>query len=119
MNRSVIRPFFALLAAIPGVALAHALPERSLPDPGAVLSQAPDTVAIYFDSELEPGFSRLIVRNARGAKVSVGNGEISTADRKLLAARLSGARKGAYHVYWNVVSHDGHRAQGDYEFTVR
>jgi methionine-rich copper-binding protein CopC len=27
--------------------------------------------------------------------------------------------KGAYHVYWDVVSHDGHRANGDYTFAVK
>lgn len=119
MKRIIILPLFAALIAWPGLAAPHALAERTVPTAGATLVQPPQAVTIYFDAELEPVFSKLIVRNAQGVKVSPGNGEVVADNRKALTVRLPTVGKGAYRVYWNVVSHDGHRAQGEFGFTVR
>ncbi len=102
-----------------GTGMAHALIEHTSPASGAILGQAPDNVTIYFDAELEPFFSKVIVRDAKGAKVSVGDGELASGSRKVLVAKLSAMGRGGYHVYWNVVSHDGHPAKGDFRFTVK
>ena len=107
----------SLLAAAP--AAAHAYPEQGTPGAGAVLEQAPTTVSIRFDSELEPLFSRLIVKNARNQQVSQGNGSVDPSNGRILSTSLTDAAKGSYHVYWSVVSRDGHRTEGDYTFTVR
>lgn len=119
MKNPAILPLLIASCLWAGPAGAHALLERTQPGANATLKQAPEAVVIYFDAELEPVFSKLIVKNAQGAKVSAGNGEIVPGNRRALATRLSATQKGAYHVYWNVVSHDGHRAQGDYIFTVQ
>ncbi len=100
-------------------AMAHALPERMTPASNATLSQPPAMVSIQFDSELEPLFSTLVVKDERGTKISAGSGEIMPGNPKLLTARLSTTAKGIYHVYWNVVSRDGHRARGDYTYVVK
>jgi copper resistance protein C len=103
-----------------GTAMAHAFPERSSPGAGATLQQAPARVVIYFDSELEPIFSKLIVKNEQGAQVSRDSGSIDPGDRKVLATSLPAALpRGSYHVYWSVVSRDGHHTEGDYTFNVR
>jgi len=102
-----------------GSVMAHAVPERTVPVAGETLSQAPQSVTIYFDAELEPLFSKLVVKDAQGVQISAGTGEIAADNPRVLAARLTAAAKGAYHVYWNVVSRDGHRARGTYGFTVR
>lgn len=119
MNRVMILHLFALLLAWSGAAVPHALPERAQPGVGAVLAQAPATVTIYFDSRLEPFFSKLVVTDARGVKVSLGDGELAPGNAKALSVGLAVAGKGAYRVHWDVVSHDGHRARGDYSFTVQ
>lgn len=117
--------FLSLIAALAasvlwaGEASAHAFPEQDTPNAGAVLTQAPATVSIRFDSELEPVFSKLIVKNAQDQQVSQGNGSVDPANTRILATRLTNAAKGSYHVYWNVVSRDGHRTEGDYTFTVQ
>jgi methionine-rich copper-binding protein CopC len=117
------RALLALLAAFSlwtGAAAAHALAERSTPAADAALDRAPAVVTIAFDSELEPVFSKLIVTNDQGEKVSQGDGEIAPGNRKVLTTRLAaGAGKGAYHVHWDVVARDGHHAKGDYVFTVK
>jgi hypothetical protein len=100
-------------------AFAHAMPERSTPNTGATLSQAPATATIQFDSELEPLFSKLIVKDDAGKQVSKGNGKVDPSNPALLKTVLSGLPPGRYHVYWSVVSRDGHRTEGDYSFTVK
>lgn len=100
-------------------AFAHAMPERSTPDAGATLSQAPAVATIQFDSELEPLFSRLIVKDEVGKQVSKGNGEVDPSNPTLLKAELGALPPGRYHVYWRAVSRDGHRTEGDYSFTVK
>lgn len=117
------RPTFLILLGMPGLwcglAVAHALPERSFPAPNTVLTQAPATVTIYFDSKLEPVFSHLVVKNAQGTTISEGTGGVAPGNPKVLATKLPAVAKGAYRVYWDVVSRDGHRANGDYTFTVK
>ncbi len=103
----------------PGAVMAHALVERTVPTSGSVLGQPPANVIIYFDAELEPFFSKVIVRDAKGTKVNLGDGELASDNRRTLVTKLSAIGKGGYHVYWNVVSHDGHRAKGDFGFTVK
>lgn len=109
---------YLLLAFRAASAFSHAMPERSDPSAGAELHQAPSTVSVRFDSELEPIFSRLIVKNDAGKQVSEGNGTLASADGRTLTTKLTEHVKGKYHVYWSIVSRDGHRTQGDYTFTV-
>jgi methionine-rich copper-binding protein CopC len=114
--------FFPLLVVASlwsGTAEAHASVERSIPRAGEVLSQAPAAVTLYFDSELEPAFSKLTVSDEQGQKVSVGDPVRANANRKSLAVSLTSVGRGAYHVQWDVVAHDGHRAKGGYVFTVK
>lgn len=110
---------YLALLAWPLTAVPHAFLERATPGSGATLSRPPEVITIYFDSELEPFFSKLIVKDERGIQVSLGEGKIADANQRILGTRLAAATKGVYHVYWSVVSHDGHRARGNYTFTVK
>lgn len=120
MKQRILLPLRVALSLWTGAATAHALVERSIPATGETLAQAPAVVSIVFDAELEPVFSKLIVKNEQGEKVSQGDGEIAPGNHKVLAARLApSAGRGAYHVFWDVIARDGHRAKGDYVFTVK
>jgi methionine-rich copper-binding protein CopC len=120
MKQRILLPLRVALSLWTGAATAHALVERSTPASGETLAQAPAVVSIVFDAELEPVFSKLIVKNDQGEKVSQGDGEVASDNHKILAAKLAAAMgKGGYHVYWDVIAHDGHRAKGDYVFTVK
>lgn len=120
MKRRIVLTLLIVPGLWAGAAAAHVLAERSVPGAGEALGQAPVAVTIYFDSELEPVFSKLVVKNEQGQKVSQGDGEITAGNHKVLATKLvPGAAKGTYHVYWDVVAHDGHRAKGDYAFSVK
>lgn len=111
-----------LLLALVGApaAWAHAFPDHSSPQVGATLATAPTQVRIWFNGQLEPVFSTLIVKNATGAQVSQGKGAVDATNHALLATTLPAALPaGAYTVDWSVVSHDGHHTAGHFEFTVK
>ncbi len=114
-------PRLAVLAAFlwAAPAMPHALAERTSPGASSVLDRPPAAVSVYFDARLEPLFSKLTVTNEAGVRISQGSGEVPQGQPKVLTARIVGTAKGLCHVYWDVVSRDGHRAKGDYTFTVR
>jgi methionine-rich copper-binding protein CopC len=119
MNRLTLFFLLACALALPLPAQAHATPRHADPGAGASLAQAPAAVTIRFDAELEPLFSSLVVKDAQGVQVSEGKGQVDAHDPRQISARITAARKGVYHVYWRVLSRDGHRTEGDYTFTVR
>ena len=109
---------FVMLLITSQLAFAHAFPVKNIPGAGAELAQSPGTVTIRFDDELEPMFSKLIVKNASGKQVSKGDGSVSKTNTKKLSTKLSSLSPGKYHVFWSVVSRDGHRTHGDYTFSI-
>ena len=99
---------------------AHAFPENSSPHVGASVSPSPKLVQVWFDGEIEPVFSTLVVKNASGNQVSQGNGQVSASDNTLLETALPAALPpGQYWVYWSVIAHDGHHTAGRFPFTVQ
>jgi hypothetical protein len=97
--------------------LAHAFPEDTQPGAGAVLHTAPQQVRIRFDTRVEQEFSVIVVKDANGERVS-SRTKIDPVSRKTLEVSLPALDPGDYHVYWSVVSWDGHRTKGDYVFHV-
>ncbi|TAM95519.1 MAG: copper resistance protein CopC [Rhodanobacteraceae bacterium] len=111
---------FLLACAAAPAASAHAFPDRSSPEVGATVAKAPQQVKVWFDGELEPVFSTLIVKNASGKQVSPSKGQVDANDHSLLETGLPAMLPpGKYEVYWSVVAHDGHRTAGHFAFTVR
>jgi len=99
---------------------AHAFPENSSPHVGATVSPSPKLIEIWFDGEIEPVFSTLIIKNSAGTQVSQGNGQVTASDNTLLETTLPMALPpGQYWVYWSVIAHDGHHTAGHFPFTVQ
>lgn len=112
--------FVAAFVASP-IVFAHAFPDNSSPHVGATVATAPKNVKIWFDGEIEPVFSTLVVKNASGQKISVGKGRVGSRNKTLLETRLPVAKPlpaGKYTVYWSVIAHDGHHTEGHFTFTV-
>lgn len=101
-------------------ARAHTFPNDSSPHVGATLAAAPSQVKVWFDGELEPVFSTLVVKNAAGTAVSIGKGEVNAKNHALLETALPKTLPpDTYAVYWSVIAHDGHRTEGHFSFTVK
>lgn len=121
-NRRI--PFFlflllAYLLFLPVSSGAHAFPDHSDPRVGSAVASPPTSVRIWFDSDLEPIFSRIIVKNSSGKQVDKGDSHVAPSNDALLIVDLPPLSPGTYHVYWNVVARDTHRTEGDFTFTVK
>jgi len=111
--------FLALLCAFPGIALGHAFPDHSDPKVGASVSVSPAQVRIWFDSDLEPAFSTIMVHNAKDEIVDKKDGRVDPSNPTLLQVSVPKLSSGTYRVMWNVVARDGHRTMGDFTFTIK
>ncbi|MHB8257919.1 MAG: copper resistance CopC family protein [Acidiferrobacterales bacterium] len=99
---------------------AHAFPDHSLPRVGSDLNSAPTSVQIWFDGDIEPVFSTLVVKTVAGAQVSAGQGRVSPSNSALLETKLPKTlAPGKYYVYWSVIARDGHHTEGRYPFRVK
>ncbi len=118
--RTVIATIFlGLFWGRPEALWAHAFPDHSDPKVGTTISSPPTQVRIWFDGDLEPAFSTIMVHNMDGRMVSKGDGRVDPSDPTLLEVSLPKLSPGAYLVIWNVVARDGHRTQGQYTFTIK
>lgn len=107
----------ALLILLCPAASAHIFPHHSEPAAGTRVA-APEQIRIWFDGDLEGAFSRITVKDSAGKQVDKADSRVDAADRKLLAVGLPRLGPGTYSVFWSVAARDGHRSQGDYQFSI-
>lgn len=107
-----------ILSTFLSSAWGHAFPIRSEPRVGWTIPTSPLKVTIWFDGELEPAFSTIIVYNSIKQRVDKGNGRVNPSDATVLEVDLHTLPSGTYRVYWSVVSKDTHRTEGDFSFTI-
>jgi hypothetical protein len=111
--------FTVFLLIMPNAARGHAYPDHADPKVGATISASPDRVRIWFDSELEPDFSTIMVHNAESTMVNNRDGRVNPSDATLLEVSVPHLPPGKYRVIWSVVARDGHHTTGDYTFSIR
>ncbi len=107
------------LFIMPGLARGHAYPDHADPKVGSTVTASPTVVRIWFDGDLEPEFSSIMVHTAGGSMVDKSDGRVDPANPTLLEVSVPPLPPGAYIVYWTAVSRDGHRTSGSYTFTVK
>jgi copper resistance protein C len=118
MNKA-LQIAFALCAALPITpALAHAHLDHAAPAAGSTVAPAPKEVVIWFTEALEPKFSSIEVRDAKGASVADGKATLDPGNTAELRLPLKALTPGTYKVIWRVLSVDTHRTQGDFTFSV-
>jgi methionine-rich copper-binding protein CopC len=111
--------FTVFLLIMPNSARGHAYPDHADPKVGATITTSPDHVRIWFDSELEPDFSTIMVHNAESTMVNNKDGRVNPSDATLLEVSVPRLPPGKYRVIWSVVARDGHHTTGDYTFSIR
>jgi methionine-rich copper-binding protein CopC len=113
LRSALIAGFVA--ASCAGAAEAHARLLASNPAKDAAVS-APTTIHLEFSEGLEPKSSTATLMTMAGDDVPV----TATVKGKVIDATPQQAlAPGAYMVMWTIVSTDGHKMTGDYNFTVR
>lgn len=121
-NRSM-GPWSGSVALVIGLLLTavsawgHSFPDHSEPRVGWTVDK-PAQVRIWFDVPIEPIFSTIKVVDANGQQVDRQDGRVNPADHTLLEVSLPALPPGKYRVFWNVISIDTHRTEGDYPFTI-
>lgn len=108
-----------LLTTLPGYAAAHAYLDHSTPSSGAVVATAPASVQLWFSKGLEPSFSNVHVIDENGTQVDSGTSAVSDNEPKRIEVGLKPLKAGKYRVIWRIVALDGHKAKGEFAFTVR
>ena len=106
-----------LVVAWVAAVAAHMAVRKTMPEDGAVLSESPQRIRIWFTQSPDPAISRLILEGADGA-IGIGDTEVRD-DRSLTAALPSKLEAGVYTVRWRTAGDDGHTQRGDFAFTVR
>jgi len=110
----------AAALALPATVLGHALPQSSVPSPGAQLTTPPSQVTITFGERPDPMLSTLKVLDTSGAAVTSGPSAAVTGNQLQLSVPLkANLPDGVYTVAWRTVSAvDGHLATGSFAFGV-
>jgi len=112
--------FLLPLFLMPIAAQGHAYLDHADPKVGATIATPPAVVRIWFDSELEPLFSSIMVHAAKDNwMVDKGDGHVDSSDSTLLEVSVPTLPPGEYIVYWSVVARDGHRTSGNYRFKIK
>ncbi|GAA4011908.1 copper resistance CopC family protein [Actimicrobium antarcticum] len=100
-------------------ASAHASLKTSNPEAGATLSAAPREIALTFNEEVEPVFSKIGLADAGGKAVAPGKMTLDASNPAILRLEVPTLSAGAYTVTWAVAGHDGHRRKGNFKFSVK
>ena len=111
-------PILLLIAVIP--AAAHGFIERSQPEDGAVLSQSPEMVKIWFSEPLQPDSGAITIVDGAGNSIESARVYHDSADNTLLIAELPPILpESAYIVTASaIVISDAHAPSGSIVFWV-
>ena len=110
---------FALAAAYPITAAAHASLDHSLPADGAVVETPPSAVRLWFSRAVEPSFSSMQVVDDKGERMDDDKPVVSDDEPELIRVGLTSLPPGKYRVKWRIVARDGHKAKGEFYFTLK
>jgi len=105
----------AVAAALAGQAQAHAALVKADPAKEASVGAAP-TINLQFSEKVEPKFSGAQLMKANGDNVPVTS---KASGNTIVATPKAPLKPGSYMVMWYAVADDGHRSNGDYNFTVK
>ena len=122
MNAQFKKSLVSLTAAIaiaPAIAFAHGKLESAEPAPGSTVSSVTSPLRMTFNEELEPAFSTARVTDAKGSAVSTEKAKVDSANPRSLTLGVPKLAVGTYSVDWAVMTHDGHKTKGKYNFTVK
>jgi copper transport protein len=106
----------AIVAATAGPAAAHAVLLRTDPSPQTTVKTPPEAVHLRFSEPVEVAFGAMRVFDVDGKRVD--KGRITTAAGRREVVVPAAMPEGTFTVTWRVVSTDGHRITGGFQFYV-
>ena len=123
MKRSILKVSVVAAVAVPALLLAanaqaHAHLVNANPAENAAVA-SPRAIDLQFSEKLEPKFSGVELMKADGAAVAIASGVPANDAKSIHAVPKAALAPGSYMVMWHVVSADGHKTKGQYNFTVK
>ncbi|MEX3020780.1 CopC domain-containing protein YobA [Kluyvera sp. STS39-E] len=118
--RAFCTTLFALTVLSSSPVWAHAHLEKQSPPENSQTSPSPQALTLNFSEGIEANFSGVTVKDADGKTIPIGKAARSESDKTQLVVPLPEAlASGLYTVEWHVVSVDGHKTKGQYQFSVK
>lgn len=119
-KRMVSLALFLTALGTSAQALAHAHLKSHYPAADAQVTTAPQVITLDFSEGIEPGFSGIKVTGPDKQQVKTAKAQRSAQDEKQMIVPVEETlTPGLYQVEWHVVSVDGHKTKGNYQFTVK
>jgi methionine-rich copper-binding protein CopC len=115
MRVAAIATMLAFATAAP--AAAHVGVRSYSPKRGATVARTLERVKVTFKGRISDG--HLTVRNADGAKVSIGQGKVVDGKRAVRARLRGGLKKGTYTASMSVLHTDGHVMNKSWTFKLK
>ncbi|SFU66300.1 copper homeostasis periplasmic binding protein CopC [Xenorhabdus koppenhoeferi] len=101
-------------------ALAHAHLKDQIPAENATVEAVPQAITLSFSERIELGFSKIKLIGPEKAEVKTGKLELDPETKTKLILPVEGKlTAGEYRVDLSVLSVDGHKTKGVYNFTVK
>lgn len=101
------------------LAQAHAKIESSEPTPDSAMQLAPKAIRLHFNEAIEPAFSKIELFDAQQLALVLPKVAVDKEDPKTMSTTVPTLTSGKYSVRWSTMTHDGHKAKGQYSFTVK
>lgn len=117
-----IAPLMFFIAALgtSSTVFAHAHLTSHYPAADAQVSTVPQVIMLDFSEGIEANFSGVTLTGPEQAAVKTGKAQRNAQDKKQLIVPIDATlQPGVYQVAWHVVSVDGHKTKGHYQFTVK
>jgi copper resistance protein C len=115
MHKPLAAASLLLVMLLATAAHAHAFLDHASPLVGGTVASPPREVTLWFTQGIEPAFSRVEVSDSSGARVDLGNPQVSGSTMRV---GLKAVSAGTYRVRWHVLSVDTHTTQGSFTFHV-
>jgi methionine-rich copper-binding protein CopC len=121
MNKKNIFAAIMLVAAgaAVSVAQAHAKIASTEPKADSELQSAPKEIRLQFNEALEGAFSKIELVDANEAAVQLPKAAVDKSDPKVMFTAVPALQPGQYSVRWSTMTHDGHKAKGQFSFKVK
>lgn len=118
--RALCATLFLTCSLSATTAWAHAHLQQQTPAAGSEVSPAPQSLTLRFSEGIEPRFSGVSLTGPEDKRVQLGKAVRSGEDDAQLNVEIAQPlNSGLYTVNWHVVSVDGHKTQGKYQFRVK
>lgn len=99
---------------------AHSTLVRSEPASGAILTQSPTEIRIWFNEPIKVGLSEITVRGRDGKQVDRGQAQVDEKEQTLVHLALAkNLSPGTYEVNWRAVAQDLHVTKGKFSFEIK